>query len=354
MTVRRVLMVSTYPPRHCGVAAYARQAVDALRAAGHVVEVLSPPDGAGTYRAPLRGFLNPLRILWHGCRYDEVVVQYSHPDFYHGERPAKWFNWLTTASWLLTFVCLRRKLTLVVHEPPHFPNVLHRRSLARLAWRVVPRVRFHTARERDAVERLFGFRFREGQALLVDHRSDFRPFARMSREDARRQLGVPTTTTMFLCIGFLQPSKGFDRAARVFARYPLQGADLYVVGSVRLPHDTEACAHRNQLAALAHGLSNVHLVERYLSDEEFDTWILASDYVVLPYRAGSSSGVLARAALLGRPAIVADVGGLSQQRQSSDHLFSTDDELAAIICTLATAPARAPQSPSDRPTSSQY
>lgn len=354
MTVRRVLMVSTYPPRRCGVATYARQAVAALRSAGDVVEVLSPPDGAGTYRAPLRGFLNPLRILWHGCRYDEVVVQYSHPDFYYGERPAKWFNWLTTASLLLTFLGLRRRLTVVVHEPPHFPNALHRRTLARLAWRLVPRVRFHTARERDAVEQLFGFHFRDGQAQLVDHKSHFRPFITMSQEEARRRLGVAPAATMFLCIGFLQSSKGFDRAVRVFAQSSLPGAHLYVVGSVRRPDDREAHAHRDELAALAQHVPNVDVLERYLSDEEFDTWLLASDYVVLPYRTGSSSSVLARAALLGRPAIVADVGGLCEQRQPSDLVFRSDDELAEIIRTLATAARLLPHSPSDRPTSSQY
>ena len=39
----RILVVSSYPPRHCGIGAYARDQVHELRAAGHEVTVLTAP-----------------------------------------------------------------------------------------------------------------------------------------------------------------------------------------------------------------------------------------------------------------------------------------------------------------------
>ena len=41
----RILVVSSYPPRHCGIGAYARDQVHELRAAGHEVTVLTAPVG---------------------------------------------------------------------------------------------------------------------------------------------------------------------------------------------------------------------------------------------------------------------------------------------------------------------
>ena len=49
---------------------------------------------------------------------------------------------------------------------------------------------------------------------------------------ARAALGLPADEHVFLCIGFVQPHKGFDRAVRAFAGLAAQGARLDVVGSV--------------------------------------------------------------------------------------------------------------------------
>jgi hypothetical protein len=43
----RVLIVSSYPPRHCGIGAYAAAQAGRLRSEGQEVVVLSPPDGDG-------------------------------------------------------------------------------------------------------------------------------------------------------------------------------------------------------------------------------------------------------------------------------------------------------------------
>ena len=51
----RILVVSSYPPRRCGIGAYARDQVARLRSEGHEVTVLSPPDGDGDVKAPFVG-----------------------------------------------------------------------------------------------------------------------------------------------------------------------------------------------------------------------------------------------------------------------------------------------------------
>src|SRR3546814_3813969 len=51
----------------------------------------------------------------------------------------------------------------------------------------------------------------------------------------------------------------------------------------------------------------------YVSDEEFDRWLVAADCLVLPYREIWSSSVIERAGIYGVPVIATDVGGLAAQ-----------------------------------------
>jgi hypothetical protein len=51
----------------------------------------------------------------------------------------------------------------------------------------------------------------------------------------------------------------------------------------------------------------------------------------VPYRRAFSSGVLARAHALGRPAVVSAVGGLAEQAGPTDDVVGDDRELEAAI-----------------------
>lgn len=144
-----------------------------------------------------------------------------------------------------------------------------------------------------------------------------------------------------MCPGFLQSSKGFDRAVDAFAamdgvgpaRLPAgdgEGASLYVVGSVR-ERTPENETYARELRERCARVRGVTFVEEYVEDEQFDRWVAAADRVVLPYRRSWSSGVLARAQALGTPAIVADVGGLAEQAGERDVVFNHDGGLARAM-----------------------
>ncbi len=149
---------------------------------------------------------------------------------------------------------------------------------------------------------------------------------------------------MLVCLGFLQPSKGFDRAvdafASVFASRDAStpngsgaGASLYLVGSVR--EDTaENRSYAQALRTRSSEVAGVHLIERFVPEEEFDLWVAAADRVVLPYRRSWSSGVLARAHELGVPAIVCDVGGLAEQASPADVMVEGDEGLVEAFEAL--------------------
>ena len=330
----RILVVSSYPPRRCGIGAYARDQVARLRSEGHEVTVLSPPDGDGDVKAPFVGGRGLHAAATIGRRYDRIVVHFQ-PALYY--RPRAPISKVTTSLCLLELVLRRRReVELLIHEadPPKLwrPDYL----LLRLAFRLARTVSFHTAAEREALERDYRVKVRGN---LVPH--VVATVAHPSKEEARRRLGLEQRAPMYLCAGFLQPSKGFDRAVEAFSRAGANGSALYVLGSVR-DATPENVRYARSLAERCRTVSGVTMVDRFVPDDEFDLWVVAADWVVLPYRRSWSSGILARAHALGTPAIVAGVGGLAEQADEHDVVVREDGELDQAFAAGPRAPAGGP------------
>lgn len=336
----KILVVSSYPPRHCGIGAYARDQVERLRGEGHEVTVLSPPDGAGQVRVPFfrgRPFLSAARI---GGRFDRIIVHFQ-PALYY--RPRAPLSKVATSLGLLWLVLTRRgSVRILVHEADRPARWRPDYALLRLAFRVARRMSFHTEAERRAVEADYRLRVR---GEVIPHR--VAPTAVPSRREARARLGIGEDGPVFLCAGFLQPAKGFDRAVEAFGRAGPNGARLYVVGSVR-ERTPENLEYARALARRCRSVPDVTLVDRYLPDEEFDLWVAAADRLVLPYRRSWSSGVLARAQAMGIPAIVTAVGGLPEQAAERDLVVRDDDELADGMGRVAAEPSPEVAGTSDR------
>jgi glycosyltransferase involved in cell wall biosynthesis/multidrug transporter EmrE-like cation transporter len=318
----RTLVVSSYPPRHCGIGAYARDQVAELRAAGEQVVVLSPPDGGGDVRAPFLGGAALRKAARIGGRFDRIDIHFQ-PALYY--RPRAPLSKVMTSLSLLWLVLRRPRANLVVHEADRPIRWRPDYLVLGLAFRSAGSLSFHTRAEQAALERDYRVRVR---GALLPHR--VRAMDPGGRAEARSALGIPVgARPVFVCPGFLQPSKGLERAVAAFAARGGSGL-LYVVGSVR-DRSPEADAYVRDLRALCERTPGVTLVERWVGDEEFDRWIRAADAVVLPYRRAWSSGVLARAQALGTPAVVADVGGLAEQVGAGDVVVGSDAELAAAL-----------------------
>jgi hypothetical protein len=93
----------------------------------------------------------------------------------------------------------------------------------------------------------------------------------------------------------------------------------------------EAHAYAQELHDMANLDSRCEIDEGYLSDSLFDTWIVAADYILVPYHEIWTSAVAARAKLYQRPLIAANTGGLAEQLTENSYTFSNDEELIAIL-----------------------
>ena len=342
----RILVIAPYAPVRDGIAAYTLQTVARLRAAGNDVEVLSPFPSAAHHHVELGTVRGALQLLPYMRRYDSILVQY-HPDVFFKPGLGVLERERIAAALALAWRAARH-VELRVHEADYARKHSGPDSLAtRAMWRAASRIVVHTQTERRAFHDAYGLPL--SRISVAPHGADFATRTGMSRAEARERLHLPEHAVTFLSIGFIQPHKGFDRAIRAFAALgPLGGrARLDIVGSVRV-EEPQYVAHLEELRSLAAATPAVNLHVGFAGDDEFDTWIVASDCVVLPYRYIWSSSVLERAALYERPVIASRVGGLRDQVRGDGVLVSSDEELLSAMRQFLAArgvSAAAPEPP---------
>jgi glycosyltransferase involved in cell wall biosynthesis len=332
----RYLFVTTYPPTKCGIGVYASQSIKKLRSLGHIVDIMSPDmDGNVDFKYNLCGGFKILQLLKMGIFYDKIVMQYQPGFFFKrsGDCGDCWDNLFANLAFAFFFLCYRNRIEIVCHEIHYYSiqrigilNYLAHRSWWLLARTIV----FHTQKECDAFKGNIRLGMRWKQLEVRPHHEDFRKYRDISVHEARCELGIPLQKQVFLCIGFIQPHKGFDRVIRAFNAVNPDNAKLYIVGSLRVRYDA-TLNYLHLLRFLAAGNPRVVLIEKFVLDQEFDTWIAACDYIVAPYREIWSSGIVARAKLFGKKVIASDVGGLHEQLDGEDSLFTTDTELEGCI-----------------------
>ena len=187
----RIAIVSSYPPRHCGIGTYAHAQAARLRAEGHTVTVISPPDGDGDVRVPFSDGREFREAARRGASFDRIVVHFQ-PGLYYRPGATAAVSKIRTSLGLRALVRRRPQTEILVHEA-HRPtrwrpdHVILRRAFAHA------RLEFHTNAEHQAFERDYRMRV---PARIVDHREGVHVEGPRDRDAARRHLGLdPSRTT---------------------------------------------------------------------------------------------------------------------------------------------------------------
>jgi glycosyltransferase involved in cell wall biosynthesis len=342
----RILMVSPYPPQRDGIANYTAQSVAALMREGHDVVVLSPQPSAAHQHLDFMAGPRSWAAMSRRVRgFDKLIIQW-HPAFFYRNSSISDRSAIDLA--MAAVFRLVPQVEVWVHEYEYAEVTASpvRKRAARLAFSQVDRIVFHSERERELF--LAAVPVDAGRTVISEHGHAFLPRTSVTVAEARASLDIAPDAFVFLCIGFIQRHKGFDRAVRAFGRLgEAPHARLDVVGSTRL-EEPEFMAYLSELEWLTDSDDRTTLHTGYVSDELFDRWILASDVVVLPYREIWSSGVLERAALFDRPVIATRVGGLEEQAGQRQVTFVDDDNaLAEAMAAAAGIPLSSAEAAAD-------
>ena len=158
-----------------------------------------------------------------------------------------------------------------------------------------------------ALERFPALASRPAHIVPHGHYRDAYPRT-VTRATARQRLGLPPEATVLLHFGLMRPYKNVPHLIRTFQALPESDAVLLVVGR---PFDATV---EREVRKAADNAPNVRLDLRWVPPEEVQTFFLASDLVVLPYRSVLNSGAVMLALTFGRPVLVPDLGAMGDQQ----------------------------------------
>lgn len=130
---------------------------------------------------------------------------------------------------------------------------------------------------------------------------------KISKEQARKNLGIPVDTKLLVFFGFIRKYKGLDLLLQAMAdpRIKEQNIKLLIAGEF-YEEEQVYC----QLIE-TNGLQNqVILHNHFIADADVQNYICAGDCIVQPYRNATQSGVTPLSYHFEKPMIVTNVGGL--------------------------------------------
>jgi glycosyltransferase involved in cell wall biosynthesis len=115
------------------------------------------------------------------------------------------------------------------------------------------------------------------------------------------------TLTIMNRIGFfgrIEPYKGLDLLVEAFYITKTKGLQLLIAGSGLIDKELQSKIQNND---------NIELINRYIQDEEFQPLLDKVDFVVLPYKRASQSGVIPMCFAYGKTVVATNVGALIEQ-----------------------------------------
>lgn len=215
---------------------------------------------------------------------------------------------------LLIIKARKSKVAWVAHNLlPHKPtpplglDYLVRRALIRLSNAVLV--------HGDAVSHVVTNHFPSARgktvAIVHGHFRDLYPRSSKTREEHRREMGIPESSFLFLCFGSLQPYKGFHfvpEAIKIECVKNKLEPWLLIAG----PCSSDDYFSQLRTACQIHLPDRSTIRRGYVPDESISGMIHMADAIVLPYAESLTSGASLLAMSFGRPVVAPRTPFLSQ------------------------------------------
>ncbi len=152
----------------------------------------------------------------------------------------------------------------------------------RLVFRLAGAIHVHDVAARQEVARRYGHR----SAIYVAPHGHYATWYAntVSREEARRRLGLASDEFVYLFMGLIRPYKGLETLIAAFAAMPDENMRLVIAGHIAEPD------YLDSLVEQAGRDPRILLRPGYVPDDEVQVFCNAADVSVLPYRDVTTSG----------------------------------------------------------------
>ena len=293
----KIAVLSSFPPRKCGIAYLTVNLFDRLRAQGHTLRTFGIDDSECEVKLntdTLGGLMEILPIL------EREKIGYVSIQFIIGFYGKKHFG-LNFLRLLRALRKRRIRAIVTLHE------VHYLRSVGQILGH--PLDLFHIV-----LEGLIG---RLAAGVIVHTETQARIVRRYGMPNARcvrlgiRTLPVPRTRTKLdkaLFFGKLAPIKGVHLFAGIARACP----DVHFTLATSVEPQFEG--YRKECEGLLAGIPNVDFIcKEWIGDEEKDKYFADADVLVLPYVSGHyQSGAASESGVYNIPVVLTDLGPLTE------------------------------------------
>jgi glycosyltransferase involved in cell wall biosynthesis len=192
---------------------------------------------------------------------------------------------------------------LIPHEPRFFDSWLNRYFVKRYDGFIVMS---------DAVEKDLLSVKPDAKYIRIGHPWYDHFGIKEDRKEASVKLGIDPDKKTILFFGLIRDYKGLDLLIEAVGRLD-ESYQLLIAGEI---YGSEK-KYTDQIM-VSPACDRIHLMNRYIPDEEVASLFSASDVCVLPYRTATQSGITATAFHFEVPIIATNVGGLRETLKNGD------------------------------------
>ncbi|MHB0870178.1 MAG: glycosyltransferase [Chloroflexota bacterium] len=348
----RVVGISSWQPRACGIATYFREQSGALARLGHQYQIVTHTDqGSHVDQPGVFGVMDMENPRWYEPVYN-LIADDLRPDLVHIQHEFGLYNARTENGWdgadgLLALLGLLKMdgiptvvttHTLCGKMKPYEGG--HYRAMIPLSTVTVAHARYQVERLKENLGAI------PHNVTYVEHGANHYSPEEIDamRIEGKRRFGFEGYQVVGLN-GWWAANKNFVPIIRawgqeIYPRLRNRNTILAVLGAPRAGDRSQLQYRAEMMKAVQESPARdtIRVVESCFSPEEFELSLAAFDLAVLPYSSASQSGVAAHTGAVGTAMVLRDLEGLgAYARAANQALMPLTDDMGADVSAAADA-----------------
>lgn len=277
----KICMVSTYPPKECGIGIYAKNLVEPLLGKGISVEVISFQgyDYKESYVKPLlrkNGLLSYFKTaLYIGKnKFDRILIQHEYT-FYN----VFYFQIFLFLVWLM-----RKKVNVTMHTIPPYTDYIKKNIFKLINTFILlfaNQIIVHTEYARSRLEKNSWIK---GAIKVIP--IPINPKKTKSFILNKKKVNI-------LCFGFITYDKGLDIACKALGG--IRNIQLNIIGAVHPSAMKKQYRYLEQIKSYAEMYPNIKFINKFIPEHKKADVFMKNNFILLPYRFIVQSAVLTEA-----------------------------------------------------------
>lgn len=307
----KIVIVSTYPPKRCGIGIYTKRLADAL-SKHNLVKVISFKNF--NYKdkkiVPVLGKNNVLSYFKavnyiRKRKFNKVLIEYEY----------LFYNPLFFLIFLFLLKIKSIKVNLEMHTVVPYTNFIKKNIFTAyhsVMLLFVDKVIMHT---------------KTAGKKLLDRTLVKKPIVILLMPILTKKTKVKKSKSrqkILTCFGFVNIDKGLDIALKAFGG--MRGTTLKIVGSVNPNSMKKQFVYYDKIKEMAKKFDNVIVIDRFVSEKEKDSLFKEADFFILPYRFIEQSAILTDVWSYAKIPLCSDIEALKEQINGKyGVLFKSED-----------------------------